>query len=421
VHEKIILQNSQELPKSGESKNETVCESFRANFSPRATMSTGPDPTVPAGGEFSAGPPKPTSDGPPPASGGKLSAEDLITLNEEIASMAKAGLPLDQGMAVLAREMGRGRLKNVTQQLADDLRAGHTLPEALERQKGRVPSYYAALLAAGIRSGRLGDVLGTLTIYARSVADFRANLISALLYPSIVFLMGIGLVALVGFYVLPVYAQIFQDFKMRLPMVTEILIFISRRPIGFLLLPPVLVISVTAVLWLSLRRTPRGRVIWARFVYSLPVIGSLIRSARLGAFTDLLGILIDQKVPLPEALSLAAETSSDPLLAEGAKLVERDIRQGVPFGAALETQRLVPRLVVWMVGFGERQGDLGKALRQVTDMYRRQAEVRATFLRTVLPPLLIIVVAATLGVVFIFGLYGPLLELLDGLSGGGRK
>src|SRR4051812_38592603 len=104
---------------------------------------------------------------------GKLSEEDLITLNEEIAGMARAGLPLDQGLTALAREMGRGRLQAVTRQLADDLRAGLTLPQALQKQQGRIPSFYAALLAAGIRSGRIGDVLGTLTLYARSVADFR--------------------------------------------------------------------------------------------------------------------------------------------------------------------------------------------------------------------------------------------------------
>ena len=83
-----------------------------------------------------------------------LSADELITLNEEIASMARAGLPLDQGLAVLAREMSAGRLRNVTEQLAADLRAGLTLPEALKRQEGRVPGYYAARLTAGIRSGR---------------------------------------------------------------------------------------------------------------------------------------------------------------------------------------------------------------------------------------------------------------------------
>src|SRR5436309_10748340 len=93
-----------------------------------------------------------------PKSPAGLSVDDLITLNEEIAGMARAGLPLDQGLAMLAKEMGQGRLGQVTAELAADLKAGHTLPQALERQRWRVPPFYAVLVAAGARTGRIGDV-----------------------------------------------------------------------------------------------------------------------------------------------------------------------------------------------------------------------------------------------------------------------
>src|SRR5689334_19084203 len=106
-----------------------------------------------------------------------LSADDLVTLNEEIAGMARAGLPLDQGLAALARDMGRGRLQTATEALAQDLKAGYPLPEAMERQAGRVPPFYAGLLAAGIRTGRVADVLATLTTYARSLSDLRSLVI----------------------------------------------------------------------------------------------------------------------------------------------------------------------------------------------------------------------------------------------------
>jgi type II secretory pathway component PulF len=382
-------------------------------------MSTSSESSIPSGNEIRAGLPEPIMATLVPT--GQLSAEDLIILNEEIAALAKAGLPLDQGLAVLGKQMAAGRLKSVTAQLADDLRVGHTLPQALERQKGRVPSYYAALLAAGVRSGRLGDVLATLTIYSRAMADFRSNLVSALLYPLIVFIMGFSLIVLLSFYVLPIYVQIFAEFRMKLPLMTEILVFVSRHPFQILILPPLVLITAVLVQRFWLRRTPEGRMTWARIVYSLPIFGYMLRAARLAGFTDLLGILVDQKVPLPEALSLAAETSSDPLLMEGGRLLERDIRQGVPLGPALKNQRLMPELVIWMVGLGERQGNLGAALHQVAEMYRRQAEMRAAFLRVVLPPILIIFVGMFFFFVFVFGINLPFLELLDGLSGGGKK
>jgi type IV pilus assembly protein PilC len=109
------------------------------------------------------------------------------------------------------------------------------------------------------------------------------------------------------------------------------------------------------------------------------------------------------------------------LLTEGARRVEADVSQGVPLGKALQSYQLVPALVIWMVGFGEKQGTLPAALKQVAHMYRRKAEARLTLLRTVLPPLLIIVLTMSLGMLFIFGLMAPFIELLDGLSGGGKK
>src|SRR5436190_650386 len=135
-----------------------------------------------------------------------MNPDDLIALNEEIAGMARAGLPLDQGLAALAREMGKGRLQRVTAALAEDLRAGHTLPEALERQKGQVPPFYAGLVFAGVRTGRISEVLATLTVYARSVADLRSIVVEALFYPSVVVLFASALIGVLGFVILPQFA-----------------------------------------------------------------------------------------------------------------------------------------------------------------------------------------------------------------------
>jgi type II secretory pathway component PulF len=348
---------------------------------------------------------------------GKLSSDDLITLNEEIAGMAKAGLPLDQGLSSLAREMGRGRLRNVTLRLAKDLRAGLTLPQAFDRQKGRIPSFYPALLTAGIRSGRIGEVLGTLTLYARSMADFRETVFSALFYPAVVLMLGIGLLLFVSFAILPNFVDLFEKMHMNLPLLTRGLVFLGTHPMEILVIPMVVVVLGMACARWGLRAMPGGRVLWARFVYAMPLVGTLIRSARLAAFADLLGILVDQSVPLPQGFPLAAEASSDPLLSEGAKRIENDLGQGLPLGASLKRQAMVPELVAWMVGFGEKQGTLGPALHQVAELYRRQTEVRATLLRTILPSLLIIFLAGTLGGVFIFGLLGPMFGLLEGLGG----
>src|SRR5438874_5665126 len=140
-----------------------------------------------------------------------MNPDDLIALNEEIAGMARAGLPLDQGLAAMARDMGRGKLRRIVEALAADLRAGHPLPEALERRKKAIPSYYAGLLTAAARIGRIPEVLATLTSYARSIADLRNVIVEAIFYPAVVLIFAFGFFAFLCFFILPQFDTIFRD------------------------------------------------------------------------------------------------------------------------------------------------------------------------------------------------------------------
>lgn len=343
-------------------------------------------------------------------------ADDLAALNEEIAAMARAGLPLDQGLAALAREMGGGRLQQVTRALADDLRAGLTLPEALARQGGRVPPFYAGLVAAGVRSGRIGEVLATLTSYARTLTDLRATIVSALVYPVVVILLTLVLFALIAGYLIPHFDQLFRDFKLRVPLMTEAVLELGRHPFEYLILPPLLLIALLLVVRFVLQRTERGRMLWTRWVYALPIAGTLVHAARLAAYTDLLAILVDHHIPLPEAFRLAGEASSDPLLTAGSRQAEQELARGQPLGEALRGIRQIPALLAWMAGLGERRGTLGATLHQIAATYRRQAELRVALLRAVLPPFLIILTAGVVVVLFIAAVVLPLVNLMQVLG-----
>lgn len=345
-----------------------------------------------------------------------MTADDLTALNDQIAAMARAGLPLDQGLESLAQEMGRGRLRAVTEALASDLRAGHPLPEALARQEGRVPPYYANLVTAGVQTGRLPEVLTTLTTYARSVATTRSIVSEALFYPAVVLVVGFALFGTLAFLILPQFDQIFRDFGLQLPFVTRVVIAFGRNPVELILVPAAVLVGGVILGWVVTRLTGRGRRAWARAVYFVPLVGSLIRAARLAAFTELLGMLVEYGVPLPTAFRLAGAAASDPLMRERAGEVERRLNQGQPLAEALGGRGLVPRWVAWLAAAGEQRGGLAPALREVAAVYRRQVETRATVLRTVLPPFVVIATAGALTGFFAVAVMLPLLKLLEGLS-----
>jgi type II secretory pathway component PulF len=345
-----------------------------------------------------------------------MKPEDLITLNEEVAAMARAGLPLDQGLAALAEEMGRGQLRQVTAQLATDLKAGRTLPEAIKRQGTNMPAFYAGLVETGIRTGRMAEVLATLTVYARTIAGLRATIFDALLYPAVVLVFAAIILGAVIGYLVPRFGAIFEEFGMQVPVLTEVMLAICARPLLFVVAPLFIILGAIILTRASLSGSEEGRHIWARFVYAIPVVGVLVRASRQAAFTDLLALLVDHEVPLPLAFQLAGEASSDPFLASGARAAQKELEAGRPLGPALRERMLVPELVAWMTTVGEQRGELGQTLQHVAELYHRQVERRAAFLRTVLPPFMIIGTAGILLFLFVFPTVLPMIKLLEGLS-----
>ena len=347
---------------------------------------------------------------------GALTPDQLIYLNEEIAGMARAGLPLEEGLASIAREMSRGNLKEATQLLAQDLKQGKSLPEAIAAQQGRVPKFYSSLMNAGIRGGNLPEVLALLTTYARSLSDLSSVVFTALLYPMMVILIAILLTVMIMIFVMPQFISIFSDFGMRLPFFTQLIVDVCRNPIPTLVIP----LGVIGISAIGLRQvfnaTEAGRCNWARLIYSLPVFGILIRSARLAAFADLLAILVENQMPLPEAFELAAQAGSDPILKAGGIQIAEKLRQGSSLAQALKESKILPEVVSWMAGMGELNGNLSQTLKQAAQMYSRQVAVRSQMVQSIFPPLLVVLCAGFITSIFVFAVFLPLINLLQGLS-----
>ena len=344
-----------------------------------------------------------------------MSPHEVLALNGQIAAMARAGLPLDQGLDSLANDMGRGRLRSVTRDLAGDLRSGLPLDQALRKQSRRLPQFYAPLVAAGIRTGRLPEVLATLSHYTKSIGQLRAALSEAMIYPTIVFTFGVALIGFMGFFVLPQFQTIFAEFGIRIPWVTRVVLSIADAPliVGGVFLAVLLAIIGLVV---ASRVSPAARYTIARGFYGIPLVGTVVRSARLAAFAELLAILVEFEVPMPEAFRIAGQASPDPVMARQADRVIKDLEHGTSLAGALTGRGLVPEWMSWMAGAGIKHGQLAAALGQVATVYRRQVESRIAILRSVLPSFIIIITAGTVVLLFGLAVIVPMMHLIIGLS-----
>ena len=313
-------------------------------------------------------------------------------------------------------KLRRGRLKHVMEQIVADLRGGKTLDEALGQRKGALPPLFAAAVTAGVRTGRLPEVLATLNSHARTMADLRTMVAGALYYPLILMLLGLGLFLFVALAVAPMFQVVFDDFRIPMPAITRIALLLCSRPFLYVVGPIVWIVGGGFFFWFFTRWTPVGRRLFNRLAYSLPLWGVLLRSVRMASFSELLALLIEYEVPLPEASSLAGRSTTDPGLAQACAEVEQELRQGESFSVALDRQRAVPAMFTWMVAVGEPRGMLTGSLRQLGEIYRRRTVLRANLLRSVLPPFLVVVVG--LGVVgfFVLGFLLPLITLITELA-----
>jgi type II secretory pathway component PulF len=227
--------------------------------------------------------------------------------------------------------------------------------------------------------------------------------------------LAAALMGVLVFAVLPQFDQVFRDFQMRLPAVTEFVLALGRHPVPTIVIPAAFVAALLLA-WGLMRLTDRGRRAWARLVYAVPVIGTLIRSARLAAFAELMAVLVEYELPLPDAFRLAGEASSDPLMAARAAAIHARLSQGTPLGLALRGLGLLPEWVSWMAGVGEQRGALAPSLRQIAALYRRQVEARSAILRSVMPAFMIIATAGVLVGTFALSVMLPMISLLEGLS-----
>ena len=342
-----------------------------------------------------------------------LRGEDFIAFNEQLAALAKAGLPLEQGLRLMAADIQSRRLRGTIEQLAGDLEQGTPLDKALEKHRGQFPPLYGRLISAGVRSGDLSGMLLSLGRHLELIQRLRAILWRTVSYPLFV-LIALGfLISFLGIVVLPQYAAIFRDFRIQLPEVTEAMLSLSH-------LAPALLVVILAILllgpivWGILERFGYSTVIVERLVLPLPLIGPVLRVNMVARWCDAVKLGVNAGMDLPAAIDLAGDATRSPrLAADGRSLVEA-LEHGQSLTSA--NTKIIPATVPAAMQFASTTQDLGTTLASLSEMYQRQAELRMTALPGVLTPLLVLIIAIIIGFVII-SLMLPFVSLIEGMSG----
>lgn len=339
--------------------------------------------------------------------------DELLSLNDEIAALVRAGVPLEQGLADLGRDLP-GPAGRAAADLAERLARGDTLEQALAASQGGLPPLYLSIVTAGLKTGRLAAALEGLTAAARRIAELRQATATALIYPMLVFLLGWGLFLGFVLFFAPTVLPSFRDFEA--PSAGVIAWFADLGDTWGrwgLLVPIAVLLAVGIWCWRSRQAVSLGSGRWLGWI---PGAGDLLRLCHWAAFADILALLIDERVALPEALRLAAAASGSRFIAGDAEALAGLVERGAQPREYIDRAGRFPPLVAWFLSSGAERGVLVSALRHAAASYHERARQRAEAVQTFLPVGLTLAIGGSTALAYALVMFLPWFNLLHTLS-----
>jgi len=329
-----------------------------------------------------------------------VSASDLSLLTRQLATLVKAGLPLEEALLAVSQQSEKPRVQSIMLGVRGKVMEGHTLADGLSEFPKVFPEIYRSTVSAGESSGRLDGVLERLADYTESREVTRQKVMGALLYPIVLSFVCFGIVTMMMVYVVPKVIEVFESSKGKLPLATEILIFVSDflRNFGIYLVIGIVLAIVGFIYWL---RSPDNRRRFHRFQLRVPLFGRLVRGLNTARFTRTFSILTASAVPVLEGMRIAGEVVTNLPMRDAVAAAAQRVREGAPIGRSLQTSRLFPPMTVHLISSGEASGELDTLLERAAINQERELDSMIGAVVGLLGPLLIVVMGLfVMGIVF---------------------
>lgn len=341
--------------------------------------------------------------------GRRVSASDLSLITRQLATLVRAGLPLEESLLAVSQQTEKPRIQSIVIGVRARVMEGHTLADGLSEFPRVFPEIYRATVSAGEQSGHLDTILERLADYTENREVIRQKIVGAMLYPIVLTIMCFGIVSGLLVYVVPKVVDVFESSQAELPFITRVLIGTSDFFQNYLLY---LLIGLVAAFfgfraWL---RNPDNRRKWHRLLLRLPLIGKLSRGFNTARFTRTLSILSGSSVPVLDALRIASEVVTNLPMRDAVTEASQRVREGAAIGRSLGQSKLFPPMTIHLISSGESSGELESMLERAAMNQERELDGLLNALVGLLGPLLIVTMGLfVMGIVFAMLL--PIFEL----------
>ena len=345
----------------------------------------------------------------------KITAKDVVIFTRQFSTMIDAGLPLVQGLTILAEQTENKTFQNVLKRVTKDVEGGSSLAEALKKHPKVFDALYFNLVAAGEIGGILDTILQRLAAYIEKAEKLKTRIKGAMTYPIIVVAIAVLVIAVILIFVIPVFQEMFSSFGKALPVPTQIVVNMSdflKGNIHYVIVG--FIVFVFA--FKKYRNTKKGRKQTDALALKLPVFGNLLKKTAVARFTRTLGTMISSGVPILDALEIVAKTSGNVVLEEIIYEVRSSIAEGQTIAEPLSEAAIFPRMVVQMISVGEATGALDTMLNKIADFYDDEVDAAVEALTSMLEPLLMVFLGGAIGGLVI-AMYLPIFQMAAAMGG----
>jgi type IV pilus assembly protein PilC len=341
---------------------------------------------------------------------------EFVLFNQQLASIAKAGIPLERGLRELAQDVASKSMRQLINDVADDLERGVSVEEAFQKRERQFPLLYGRILKAGVETGRLSEMLTSLNRHLELAGHTRRIVFEAISYPAVIFVLGMTIITFVFRFIIPPFREVIGEMAGgRLNPITTFVMGLADNIIPFWIGVGVLVAAVI-FLFSALSASPAGRRVKEKLFLRFPVIGRLYLNSTLSRMAEAMAVLVGAGSDMPECLRLGSAAAGSDLLIQDSEYVAGRIERGENILQAGQGAMMLPKLFLYSMQLGAQRNELQDNLHSLGEMYADQARTAQSRLQSLLLPVMVVVVGGIIGL-SILAVFLPMIQVVHALSG----
>ncbi len=345
----------------------------------------------------------------------KVKAKDITLLTRQLATMLATGVPIVQALRLISDNQNKAEMKSILTQLTQEIESGSAIAKAMPKVSHHFEGLYSDLVATGEQSGRLSDIFERLADYREKSEQLKAKVVKALIYPSMVIVVALGVSYLMLTMVIPEFETMFQGFDAQLPWFTQQVLQLSHWVQQYSMIIVISIGSSASLLIIVYRHCQKLRYYASQFSLKLPIIGPILSKAAIARFSRTLATNFSAGIPIVNALQTSSRIAGNSYYQVAIEQVHQQTASGMPIYLAMRTSQAFPEMVLQMIMIGEESGKLDHMLNHIATVYEFDVDNSVDNLGRMLEPLIIVLLGGLVGALVV-AMYLPIFNLMNVLG-----